>query len=70
MTKNVISVEHLTKQYDLGLISMGMLNHGFNYFDSKNPPDDLIQDKSYGSKYFPCIVPNWDNTPRSGIDGK
>jgi hypothetical protein len=20
-------------------------------------------------EYFPCVVPNWDNTPRSGLDG-
>ncbi len=30
MSKPVISVEHLTKQYDLGVIGMGTLSRDFN----------------------------------------
>lgn len=26
------------------------------------PPDDI--------EYYPCVVPNWDNTPRCGSDGR
>lgn len=34
---------------------------------------ELIHDKflpkKFNEKYYPCITPNWDNTPRSGING-
>lgn len=30
------------------------------YVDLRVPPD---------MSYFPCVIPNWDNTPRSGVNG-
>lgn len=29
----------------------------------------LITDPNFDFDYFPCAVPNWDNTPRAGING-
>jgi len=29
----------------------------------------LITDKKFGFDYYPCLVPNWDNTPRAGTAG-
>ena len=31
--------------------------------------DDLIADRVQGIESFPCVIPNWDNTPRSGAKG-
>ena len=31
--------------------------------------DYIIPDVSSEKNFFPCIIPNWDNTPRSGING-
>lgn len=30
---------------------------------------DFIQDRLPGIENYPCLVPNWDNTPRSGKNG-
>jgi len=30
---------------------------------------DTIQQHNFDSKRYPCILPNWDNTPRSGRNG-
>jgi len=30
---------------------------------------DKFLPKKFNEKYYPCITPNWDNTPRSGING-
>jgi hypothetical protein len=29
----------------------------------------FIHDGVLADPYYPCVVPNWDNTPRSGLDG-
>ena len=41
MTKSVISVEHLTKQYDLGVIGTGTLSRDLNrwWARARNQPD-------------------------------
>jgi hypothetical protein len=31
--------------------------------------DSLVQDAVPGIESFPCVIPNWDNTPRSGANG-
>lgn len=31
--------------------------------------DQLIADESVDYDYYPCLIPNWDNTPRMGIKG-
>jgi hypothetical protein len=28
-----------------------------------------VEDKPSGNRDFPCVIPNWDNTPRSGRNG-
>jgi lipopolysaccharide biosynthesis protein len=31
--------------------------------------DHLIDKQMPGIENFPCVIPNWDNTPRSGVNG-
>ena len=31
--------------------------------------NSIITKKNYSKNDFPCIIPNWDNTPRSGANG-
>jgi lipopolysaccharide biosynthesis protein len=31
--------------------------------------DSLAEDVVKGIESFPCVIPNWDNTPRSGVSG-
>jgi lipopolysaccharide biosynthesis protein len=31
--------------------------------------DSLVADRVPGIENFPCVIPNWDNTPRSGRNG-
>jgi hypothetical protein len=31
--------------------------------------DDMIADRVPGIESLPCLIPNWDNTPRSGASG-
>jgi hypothetical protein len=31
--------------------------------------DQLVTGKSFDFDYYPCVVPNWDNTPRTGNAG-
>lgn len=49
------------------------------YYDWKGIPtiyryEDVIEHmtmpKTQGVKSFPCVIPNWDNTPRSGSKGR
>jgi len=37
-------------------------------FKNVDPGFVVIEDLDY--EYYPCVVSNWDNTPRFGIDGK
>ena len=30
---------------------------------------DVFSGRTTGGKEYPCLIPNWDNTPRSGADG-
>ena len=29
----------------------------------------IVQKKKHSKEDYPCIIPNWDNTPRSGVNG-
>ena len=40
--------------------------HAYQY-DSIRPYLDV--DKDLDMECYPCILPNWDNTPRSGLNG-
>nr|WP_305910226.1 glycoside hydrolase family 99-like domain-containing protein [Methylomarinum sp. Ch1-1]MDP4521198.1 glycoside hydrolase family 99-like domain-containing protein [Methylomarinum sp. Ch1-1] len=35
----------------------------------KDVLNSLIPDKTKQLEYLPCVLPNWDNSPRSGING-
>jgi hypothetical protein len=35
----------------------------------ENIIDSLVADRIPGIENFPCVIPNWDNTPRSGSNG-
>jgi hypothetical protein len=31
--------------------------------------DEALRDLPVGPRFLPCVLPNWDNTPRSGVHG-
>ena len=35
----------------------------------KNLISEMIPERLYDGENFPCLIPNWDNTPRSGLRG-
>ena len=41
----------------------------FQYYDFNRAPSDLVYEEDLEYIYYPCVVPNWDNTPRSGLNG-
>ncbi len=43
--------------------------HGIRFYSYKNYIKEDLHKISYDTLY-PCIVPNWDNTPRSGYNGR
>lgn len=38
-------------------------------FDYQDLVEDGLRQERYTSNFIPCVVPNWDNTPRSGNRG-
>lgn len=54
-----------------------LLERSFNDVLTSGEPDfpyaqalpDFIPDPVPGIENYPCLIPNWDNTPRSGSDG-
>ncbi len=36
----------------------------------ENIVDELITDHGFNFDYYPCLIPNWDNTPRTGKKGR
>ncbi len=43
--------------------------YGPTVYDYRDVRDVIVGDRTPGLETYPCIVPNWDNTPRSGING-
>lgn len=41
-------------------------NHVYSYEEAL---PYFVLEKELGFEYYPCIIPNWDNTPRSGLNG-
>src|SRR6266542_1026406 len=36
----------------------------------ENIVEELITDRDFDFDYYPCLIPNWDNTPRMGVKGR
>lgn len=45
------------------------LVYGPTVYDYDRMLDTIVGDPTPGLETYPCIVPNWDNTPRSGTNG-
>jgi hypothetical protein len=43
--------------------------HRLTVYDYENLVDTFIPDKTREAAYLPCLIPSWDNTPRSGMNG-
>lgn len=41
----------------------------YRVLDYKEVIDNLKIEEDFPYDYYPCVIPNWDNTPRSGIKG-
>jgi hypothetical protein len=59
-------LKNLIKRNPYGLYNQPLKPIVYSYEDFiKHATPDLHQ----GFMQFPCVIPNWDNTPRSGING-
>ena len=43
--------------------------HRLTIYKYEDLKDTFIPDKTRQLEYLPCLIPNWDNTPRSGMNG-
>ncbi len=43
--------------------------HRLTIYDYENLVDSFVPDKTREPAYLPCLIPSWDNTPRSGMNG-
>jgi len=46
-----------------------VLNRPYYIFDYAEVSRQIVIEKKLEYEYYPCLFPNWDNTPRSGING-
>jgi hypothetical protein len=46
-----------------------ILKQPVHIYDYKDALPYFIEDVSKDIEYYPCVIPNWDNTPRSGVNG-
>jgi lipopolysaccharide biosynthesis protein len=44
-------------------------NRPFNIYDFAEVSPRIVVEDPLDYEYYPCVVPNWDNTPRSGVNG-
>jgi hypothetical protein len=43
--------------------------HRLTVYDYEDLVDTFVPDKTREPSYLPCLIPSWDNTPRSGMNG-
>jgi len=43
--------------------------HKLTVYDYQDLVDTFVPDKTREPAYLPCLIPGWDNTPRSGMNG-
>lgn len=41
----------------------------YHIYDFKKMKDEIVFTVDLPFEYYPCIIPNWDNSPRSGLEG-
>ena len=59
----------LTKRPQLLELYKKVVTKPFNTFDFKKAAALFISDYNFTTNYYPCAIPNWDNSPRSGKRG-
>lgn len=43
--------------------------HRLSIFEHRKLINSILPDRTQELDHYPCIIPNWDNTPRSGMNG-
>lgn len=46
-----------------------VLKQPFHVYDYRDALPYITPEKDTGLEFFPCVIPNWDNSPRSGLNG-
>ena len=46
-----------------------VLRRPYYIYDYAEVSRHMVIEKNLDYEYYPCIIPNWDNTPRSGVNG-
>jgi hypothetical protein len=46
-----------------------LLQRPFRVYPYRNTHPYVTPDGEIGLEFFPCVIPNWDNTPRAGANG-
>ena len=58
------------KQWRFGLSGQALpIVYGPTVYAYRDVLDIIVGDPTEGIESYPCIIPNWDNTPRSGVNG-
>jgi hypothetical protein len=56
-------------RYPLLKLKAKLGGHRLTIYDYKELVDTFVPDKTRELEYLPCLIPGWDNTPRSGMNG-
>ena len=60
---------HVPWRYPLLKLKAKLGGHRLTIYKYKDLIDTFIPDKTRQLEYLPCVIPSWDNTPRSGMNG-
>lgn len=56
-------------RYPLLKIKAKVGKHRLTLYDYRELVDTFVSEKSKKIEHIPCLIPSWDNTPRSGMNG-
>lgn len=52
-----------------GPIVNGIVPQPLHVYNYEEIADYIVHSEKLDYEYYPCVLPNWDNTPRSGLNG-
>ena len=58
----------LSKQKTIELYQI-LFKRPYNVYDFAEVSPKIVVEDPLDFEYYPCVIPNWDNTPRSGLNG-
>lgn len=56
-------------RYPLLKLRSKMGGHRLSIYQYKDLLDSFVPERTQKLEYLPCLIPSWDNTPRSGMNG-